>query len=73
MNPAMMISWVLGLYLAWSVYGFMAAGCMRRFLCVFLLTLVHVHFQPRGESLPAGRESPRRALLALMNEAPTCL
>lgn len=73
MNPAMMIAWVLGLYLAWSVYGFRGGWLHAKLLCVVLLTLVHVHFSRAVTSFQqdANRKSAR--YWRLMNEAPTLL
>ncbi|MDM8010723.1 MAG: CopD family protein [Parasphingorhabdus sp.] len=31
MNPAMILTWIFGLYLAWEGFGFPAVGCMSRF------------------------------------------
>ncbi|AFL54369.1 putative membrane protein [Sinorhizobium fredii] len=73
MNPAMMIAWVLGLYLAWSVYGFRGGWLHAKLFCVVLLTLVHVHFGRAVADFQrdANRKSAR--YWRLMNEAPTLL
>ena len=44
MNPAMMISWVLGLYLAWSAYGFSGGWLHAKIAMVVLLTATNVYF-----------------------------
>ncbi|MBD9374489.1 protoporphyrinogen oxidase HemJ [Rhizobium sp. ARZ01] len=44
MNPAMMLSWVLGLYLAWSVYRFQGGWLHAKLAFVVVLTAVHVFF-----------------------------
>lgn len=44
MNPAMMLSWILGLYLAWSVYGFHGGWLHAKLAFVALLTGVHVFY-----------------------------
>lgn len=73
MNPAMMIAWILGLYLAWSVYGFRGGWLHAKLFCVVLLTLVHVHFSRAVAAFrrDANRKSAR--YWRLMNEAPTLL
>ncbi|ASY70949.1 protoporphyrinogen oxidase HemJ [Sinorhizobium fredii] len=73
MNPAMMIAWSLGLYLAWSVYGFSGGWLHAKLFCVVLLTLVHVHFSRAVAAFQrdANRKSAR--YWRLMNEAPTLL
>lgn len=57
MNPAMMLAWLLGLYLAWSVYGFNGGWLHAKLTLVLLLTGVHVFF---GRSVKAfGRDENR--------------
>lgn len=73
MNPAMMISWVLGLYLAWSVYGFVGGWLHAKILCVFLLTLVHVHFSRAVRAFQRDENRRDARFWRLMNEAPTLL
>jgi len=73
MNPAMMITWVLGLYLAWSVYGFQGGWLHAKLLLVVLLTGVHMMFS-RAVTAFARDENTRSARYwRLMNEAPTLL
>ncbi|WP_275786727.1 protoporphyrinogen oxidase HemJ [Pararhizobium gei] len=73
MNPAMMITWVLGLYLAWSVYGFQGGWLHAKLLLVVLMTGVHMFFS-RAVRIFARDENNRSARYwRLMNEAPTIL
>ena len=73
MNPAMMITWVLGLYLAWRVYGFSGGWLHAKILAVILLTLAHVHFANAVRLF--AKDGPRRSprYWRLMNEVPTVL
>ncbi|MCG5485314.1 protoporphyrinogen oxidase HemJ [Sinorhizobium alkalisoli] len=73
MNPAMMITWGLGLYLAWDVYGFRGGWLHAKLLSVLLLTLVHVHYSRAVAAF--GRDENRRnaRYWRLMNEVPTLL
>lgn len=73
MNPAMMISWVLGLYLAWSVYGFRGGWLHAKLLFVVLLTLVHVHFSRAVNAFDRDDNRRDARYWRLMNEAPTLL
>jgi putative membrane protein len=50
MNPAMMITWVLGLYLAWSGLRFSGRLAACEDLLVVLLTAGPRDVQPRGQS-----------------------
>lgn len=73
MNPAMMISWVLGLYLAWSVYGFSGGWLHAKIGLVVLMTAAHVYFS-RSVKRFARDENTRSARhWRLMNEVPTVL
>ncbi|PYE41561.1 putative membrane protein [Rhizobium sp. PP-F2F-G20b] len=73
MRPAMMITWTLGLYLAWSVYGFQGGWLHAKILAVILLTGVHVHYADAVGRF--SRDGTRRTARywRLMNEVPTVL
>ncbi|PDT40910.1 MULTISPECIES: protoporphyrinogen oxidase HemJ [Sinorhizobium] len=73
MNPAMMIAWLLGLYLAWSVYGFSGGWLHAKLFCVFLLTLVHMHFSRAVSDFERDVNRRTARYWRLMNEAPTLL
>ena len=73
MNPAMMISWGLGLYLAWSIYGFQGGWLHAKLLFVVLLTGVHIHFSRAVRALAGDGERRTARYWRLMNEAPTIL
>lgn len=73
MNPAMMLSWVLGLYLGWSVYGFQGGWLHAKLALVLLLTGVHVFF---GRSVSAFARDDNRFSARqwrIMNELPALL
>ncbi|APO69750.1 hypothetical protein IE4872_CH04170 [Rhizobium gallicum] len=73
MNPAMMLTWVFGLYLAWSVYGFQGGWLHVKLALVVLLTAVHMFFS-RAVAAFARDENRRSARYwRFMNEAPTLL
>lgn len=73
MNPAMMITWVLGLYLAWDLYGFRGGWLHAKLLLVGLLTLVHVHFSRAVEVFKRDENRRDARYWRVMNEAPTLL
>ncbi|MBP1858752.1 protoporphyrinogen oxidase HemJ [Rhizobium herbae] len=73
MNPAMMITWVLGLYLAWSVYGFQGGWLHAKLLLVVLLTGVHVLFSRAVRTFARDENTRSARYWRLMNEAPTLL
>lgn len=73
MNPAMMISWALGLYLGWAYFDFTGGWLHVKLLAVVLLTATHVYF---GRAVAAfGRdERPLNGRRwRLINEVPTIL
>lgn len=73
MNPAMMIAWLLGLYLAWQSFGFQGGWLHAKIASVVLLTGVHVHFSRAVRQFAA--DGPRKSARywRAMNEAPTVL
>ena len=73
MNPAMMITWVLGLYLAWSVYGFQGGWLHVKLLLVVLLTGVHMLFSRAVRAFARDENTRSARYWRLMNEAPTLL
>ncbi|WP_426125715.1 protoporphyrinogen oxidase HemJ [Pararhizobium sp. PWRC1-1] len=73
MNPAMMITWVLGLYLAWSVYGFQGGWLHAKLLLVVLLTGVHIMFSRAVRAFARDENTRSARYWRLMNEAPTLL
>lgn len=73
MNPAMMITWVLGLYLAWSVYGFQGGWLHAKLLLVVILTGVHVLFARSVRAFARDENARSARYWRLMNEAPTLL
>lgn len=73
MNPAMMITWVLGLYLAWSVYGFQGGWLHAKLFLVVLLTGVHVMFARAARAFFRDENTHSARYWRLMNEAPTLL
>ncbi len=73
MNPAMMISWMLGLYLAWSVYGFQGGWLHAKLLFVVFLTGVHMLFARAVRAFARDENSRSARYWRLMNEAPTLL
>ena len=73
MNPAMMISWILGLYLGWDLYRFQGGWLHAKILLVILLTIAHMHQSRAVRQFSA--DGPRKSARywRLMNEVPTVL
>lgn len=73
MNPAMIVSWVLGLYLAWSVYGFQGGWLHAKLASVVALSGVHGYFSKAVRSFGRGKYVGNARHWRLMNEVPTVL
>ena len=73
MNPAMVVSWVLGLYLAWQVFGFQGGWLHAKIAAVVALSAVHGNFAKAVKSFGRGEYVRTPRFWRLMNEAPTLL
>lgn len=73
MRPAMMITWTLGLYLAWSVYRFQGGWLHAKILAVILLTGVHLHYADAVSRFARDGDRRTAKYWRLMNEVPTVL
>ncbi|SFB54419.1 putative membrane protein [Rhizobium sp. NFR07] len=73
MNPAMMITWMLGLYLAWEVFRFQGGWLHAKIAMVAALTWVHMFFGRAVRDFAA--DKPRRSTKywRIWNEVPTVL
>lgn len=73
MNPAMVLSWILGLDIAWRVFAFEGGWLHLKLLSVVLLTATHVYL---GHAVSRfGRDEPLGTprFWRLVNEIPTLL
>lgn len=73
MGPAMMLAWLLGLYLAWDVYGFRGGWLHAKLLCVVLITAVHVYYGRAYRAFLADGRPKSQRHWRIMNEAPALL
>lgn len=73
MNPAMMISWILGLYLAWQGFSFQGGWLHGKILLVVLLTIAHVHQSHAVRQFAADGPRHTARYWRMMNEIPTVL
>jgi putative membrane protein len=69
----MMITWVLGLYLAWRFYGFQGGWLHAKLLLVVILTGVHALFARAVRAFARDENTRSTRYWRLMNEAPTLL
>lgn len=73
MRPAMGLTWLLGLYLAWSVYGFQGGWLHAKLLLVFLLTGVHEYYGRAVRAFAEDRNTKTGRQWRIWNEAPALL
>lgn len=73
MTPAMVLSWIFGLYIAWDVYGFAGGWLHAKLLAVVGLTAVHLYFAIAVRSFGRGNYVGTARYWRLMNEIPTIL
>ena len=72
-NPAMTVTWVLGLWLAWQG-GHLSAGWFHaKFALVFALSAVHGHFSAATRAFAEDRNTKPARYWRMWNEAPTVL
>ncbi len=73
MRPAMAITWLLGLYLAWEGFGFMGGWLHVKLAAVFALSAVHGYFARAVAAFARGNYMRTARFWRLMNELPTVL
>lgn len=72
-RPAMIATWIFGLWLAWSFYGFQGGWLWAKIGCVLALSAVHGYFVRAARDFAADRRLKTTRHWRLMNEAPTVL
>jgi putative membrane protein len=73
MMPAMMLTWIFGLYLAWSVYAFQGGWLHAKITLVVLLTGVQVFFSRSVRAFERDENRHTARFWRMMNELPTVL
>jgi protoporphyrinogen IX oxidase len=72
-NPAMVVSWLAGLYLAWAGHWFSAPWLHFKLLLVLLLSGVHGIFARYVKDFAADRNTRIQKFYRIINEIPTVL
>jgi putative membrane protein len=73
MAPAMMVSWTLGLWLAYNSFGFSGGWLWGKILAVAGLTVFHVMLSRAQRAFEADRRERTARHWRFMNEVPTLL
>ncbi|MEO6779685.1 MAG: protoporphyrinogen oxidase HemJ [Bradyrhizobium sp.] len=72
-NPAMMVTWLAGLYLAWAGHWFSAPWLDGKLLLVLVLSGVHGFFSRWVKDFAADRNSHSQKFYRVINEVPALL
>ena len=73
MTPAMVVTWLAGLYLAWAGQWFSAGWFHGKLLLVILLSGIHGFFSRFVKDFAADRNIRSHKFYRLINEVPTVL
>lgn len=73
MNPAMVVSWVAGLWLAWVSFGMKGGWLHAKLAFVFLLSGVHGFFSASVRRFAEDRNTRSQRFWRIMNEVPTAI
>jgi putative membrane protein len=72
-NPAMIVTWLTGLYLAWNGHWFSAGWLHGKLALVIILSGVHGFFSRCVKDFAADRNSRTQKFYRIINEVPTIL
>jgi putative membrane protein len=72
-NPAMIVTWVAGLYLAWSGHWLSAGWLQAKLVLVLVLSGVHGFFARWVKDFAADRNVRSQKFYRIINEVPTVL
>jgi putative membrane protein len=72
-NPAMLVTWVVGLYLAWSGHWYTAGWFQAKFVLVLLLSAAHGFFSARVRDFSLDQNRYSQKFYRIINELPTVL
>src|ERR1700735_4184356 len=72
-NPAMIVTWLAGLYLAWSGHWFSAGWLHGKLLLVIVLSGIHGFFARCVRDFAADRNTRSQRFYRIINEVPTVL
>lgn len=73
MTPSMIVTWVLGLYLAWAAFGFKGGWLHGKLLLVVLLSGVHGYLVGRVRDFANDRNTKSGRFYRVINEVPAVL
>jgi len=72
-NPAMIVTWLAGLYLAWVGHWFSSGWLQIKLVLVLIMSAVHGLFSRWRRDFAADRNSRSQKFYRIINEVPTVL
>src|SRR3954454_15428791 len=72
-NPAMVVTWLAGLYLAWAGHWFSAHWLQAKLLLVVAMSAMHGFLVGRVKDFAADRNRHSQKFYRIINEVPTLL
>ena len=72
-NPAMIVTWLAGLYLAWAGHWFSSGWLQIKLVLVLIMSAVHGFFSHWRRDFAADRNTRSQKFYRIINEVPTVL
>ncbi|MBC2883952.1 protoporphyrinogen oxidase HemJ [Ochrobactrum sp. CM-21-5] len=72
-NPAMIVTWIAGLWLAWEIYGFKGGWLHAKLLLVVLMSGLHGYLSKSTRLFAEDRNMKSAKHWRIVNEIPTVL
>src|SRR5689334_14564022 len=72
-NPAMIVTWLAGLYLAWAGHWYLSGWLQLKFVLVLVLSAVHGFFVRCVRAFAADKNQRSQKFYRVINEVPTVL
>lgn len=72
-NPSMILTWILGLYMAWSAFAFKGGWLHGKLLLVFILSGIHGYLAGRVRAFAEDRNDKSPRFYRILNEVPAVL
>jgi protoporphyrinogen IX oxidase len=72
-NPAMIVTWLAGLYLAWAGHWYVSVWLQIKFLLVVAMSAVHGFFVGCVRAFASDRNPHSQQFYRIINEVPTIL
>lgn len=72
-NPAMILTWIAGLYLAWSAFAFKGGWLHGKLALVLVLSGIHGYLVDRVRAFAEDRNDKTARFYRILNEVPAVL